>query len=102
MTQPFSHEVSHRLDCHQNSGDEDELVAACQDVMDDLEKGEVSREEVKKARSGHRQVFMITVIYRLDHAVWSLGQVRHNEASGMQHATGKVPVSGVGCKTSCH
>ena len=62
--------MSHRPDCHQVTGDEDELVAACQDVMEGLEKGEVSKEDVKKARSERRQVFAITkASLRLSHNV---------------------------------
>ena len=37
-------------------------MAACQDVVEGLEKGEVSKEDVKKARSEVRQVFTITMM----------------------------------------
>ena len=37
-------------------------MAACQDVVEGLEKGEVSKEDVKKARSEVRQVFTTTVM----------------------------------------
>ena len=37
-------------------------MAACQDVVEGLEKGEVSKEDVKKARSEVRQVFKTTVM----------------------------------------
>ena len=37
-------------------------MAACQDVVEGLEKGEVSKEDVKRARSEVRQVFTITLM----------------------------------------
>ena len=37
-------------------------MAACQDVVESLEKGEVSKEDVKKARSEVRQVLTVTVM----------------------------------------
>lgn len=38
------------------TGDEDELVAACQDVMRGIESGDISKEEVKKAKIKVRKV----------------------------------------------
>ena len=38
------------------TGDEDELVAACQDVVRGIETGEVSKEEVRRAKAEVRKV----------------------------------------------
>ena len=38
------------------TGDEDELVAACQDVVQGIETGDVSKEEVKRAKAEIRKV----------------------------------------------
>ena len=45
-----------RPDCNEVTGDEDELVAACQDVVRGIEAGSFSKEEVKKARADVRKV----------------------------------------------
>ena len=45
-----------RPDCNETTGDEDELVAACQDVMRGIETGDVSKEDVKRAKAEVRKV----------------------------------------------
>lgn len=48
--------ASHRPDCNGEGCDEDELVAACQDVIQGIQDGEISKEDVKKAQTEVRQV----------------------------------------------
>ena len=55
-------------------------MAACQDVVEGLEKGEVSKEDVKKARSEVRQVCTVTGMSLQTSASVEIDGIRCDEA----------------------
>ncbi len=73
-----------RPDCNEVTGDEDELVAACHDVVRGIEAGDVSKEEVKRAKNEVRQVSTYIQQLHAKLSPWSACLLLHNLLAGLQ------------------